>query len=327
MRRRELIALAGGAAATWPLDARAQQPAMPVVGFMHPTSHEAIAHQVAGFRRGLRETGYVEGQNVKVDYLWADSHTERLRELAAEFVRRRVAVIAATGGDGAALAAQAATKTIPIVINASSDPVTSGFVASFSRPGGNITGVSQLSVDLLPKRLEMLCEVVPNATVIGLLVNSTGLNKALVTPTVEAAARVLGRQIEVFQANSDEEIEAALVSFTRSRARALLIANHPVFNARSEYIAALTLKYAIPAMYQIREFVAAGGLMSYGASFVEAYRLVGVYTGQILKGAKPADLPVQQQTRVDLVINLKTARALGLKVPLGLLALADEVIE
>jgi putative ABC transport system substrate-binding protein len=300
---------------------------MPVVGFMHPTSYDAIAHQVAGFRRGLRETGFTEGQNVKVEYLWAEGQYDRLPGLAAELVRRRVAVIAAVGGDHSAFAAQAATTTIPIVINASSDPVTRGLIASLARPGGNITGISQLSVGLLPKRLELLCEVAPTAAVIAVLVNPTSPTVGNIVSELEPATRALRRQLEVLRASDDREIEAVFASLAGSPARALLIANDPLFNARSEQIGALALRHAVPTIYQLREFVAAGGLMSYGASFVESYRQVGTYTGRILKGARPEDLPVEQLSRVDFVINLKTARALGVNIPLALLARADEVIE
>jgi len=324
MRRRDFMKVIGGAVAAWPLAARAQL-AMPVVGFMHPTSYVAIANQVAGFRAGLREIGFIEGENVKVEYLWAEGNNDRLTQLATELVRRKVAVIAATGGDASARAAQAATTTIPIVINASSDPVTSGFVTSFARPGGNITGISQLSVGLLPKRLELLHDSVPGA-VMAVLVNPTGANSGTIASELEAAAQALSRRLLILQASDDREIEAAVI-LAKSRAGALLISNNTMFNARSELMGALTLRHAVPAIYQLREFVIAGGLMSYGASFVEAYRQVGIYTGQILKGATPAQLPVQQQSRVELVINLKTARSLGVQLPLALLARADEVIE
>ena len=326
-RRRAVVMLLGGAAWTWPLAALAQQPAMPVVGFLNPTSPAGYPHAIAAFHRGLRETGYVEGQNVAIEYRWAKGQYSQLSALAADLVRRRVTVIAATGGDNSALAAKAATTTIPIVFNSGGDPVKTGLVASLSRPGGNLTGVSRMGSDILPKRLEMIAGVVPKAAVIAFLVNPTTPTAESRIRDVQAAARTLGRQIEVFRASTDHEIETAFASFAQSRAGAVLVINDSFFNTRSAKIGALSLRHAVPTIYQNREFATAGGLMSYGASLANAYRLVGVYTGRILKGEKPADLPVQQQTKIDFIINLKAARVLGLTIPLPLLALADEVIE
>ena len=324
--RRELLVAFGGAAA-WPLAARAQQPAMPVIGFLNPGSPETSAKLLAEFRQGLGEAGYVEGRNLAIEYRWAEGRNDRLPGLAAELANRRVAVIAATRGDTSSRAAKAATATIPIVFMSASDPVKGGLVASLNRPGGNLTGVTRFSADLMPKRVEMLCEIVPNAAAIDLLVNPTGAITATSTKEVEAAARSFGRQIRVQAASDDREIDAAFANLPQLRADALLIMSDAYFASRSERLGALTVRYAIPALYSSRGFAAAGGLMSYDASESEAYRQVGVYTGRILRGEKPADLPVMQPTKFELIINLKTAKALGVTIPLPLLGRADEVIE
>jgi putative ABC transport system substrate-binding protein len=331
MKRREFISLLGGAAATssvsCPLAAHAQQPAMPVVGFLHPATAETAAQVVAAFRTGLRMAGYVEGRNVEIDYRWAEGHNDRLPALAAQLVGRRPAVIAAPGGDSSAFALKAATTTIPIVSSFAGDPVTNGFVASLNRPGGNFTGVYRFGIELMPKRLELLCEVVPSATVIDLLVNPDGAITASSTRDVEAAAGKLGRQIRIQQARNDSEIDAAFVTLSRLRSAALLIMGDSFFGSRIERLGELAASHAIPAIFTTREFTAAGGLMNYAAIDNESFRVVGSYTGRILKGEKPAGLPVQQPTMIELVINLKAARALGITVPLPLLARADEVIE
>lgn len=325
MKRREFIALLGGVSLA-PLTARAQQ-AMPVVGFLNTTSPTGYPHVIAAFHRGLGEVGYVEGQNVKFEYRWAEGQHPRLPALAAELAQRQVAVIAATGGDSSAFAAKRATTTIPIVFNSGGDPVKSGLVASLRRPGGNMTGVSRMGSDILPKRLELLAEVVPKAAVIGFLVNPKMATLEPRITEIQAAARTLGREIEVLKATSDSEIEAVFAGLTQSKVGAVLVVNDSFFNSRSAKIGALSLRHAVPAIFQNREFAAAGGLMSYGASLADAYRLVGIYVGRVLKGEKPADLPVQQQSKVDFFVNLKTARALGLTIPLPVVALADEVIE
>jgi putative ABC transport system substrate-binding protein len=327
MRRRDFITLLGSAAAAWPVAARAQQPAMPVVGFLGGASPEAYARRLRAFHQALKETGYVEGQNVEVEYRWAEGQNNRLPALAAELVHRRVAVIAAAGASSA-LAAKAATTTIPIVFSISVDPVAEGFVASLSRPGGNLTGVTSLNVEVGPKKLELLHEMVPSATSMALLVNPT--NPSIAEPfsrALQAAARAVGLQLHVLHASSEREIEAAFLMLVKLRAGGLVIMPDPLFLARSEQLAALTVRHAVPSVHLYREFAAAGGLMSYGSDEGEYYRLVGIYIGRILKGENPSDLPVQQATKVELIINLKTARALGLIVPLPLSGRADELIE
>jgi putative tryptophan/tyrosine transport system substrate-binding protein len=326
MKRREFIKLLGGAAAAWPLAARAQQPAMPVVGFLHTRSPEAT-QLVEGFRRGLAETDYIVGQNVAIEYRWALGQYERLPALAAELVHRSVAVLVAGGGDPSALAAKTATSTIPIVFTIGNDPVKAGLVASYSRPGGNITGISIWTEMLGTKRLGLLHEMVPLAATIGFLANPRfGPTEGQLRDAQEAA-RGLAVPIHVLPASTDSEIEAAFESLARHRIAALAVGADPFFDTRREKLVALAARYGVPTMYQFREFAFAGGLMSYGVDQLDVWRQIGIYTGRILKGQKPSDLPVMQPTKFELVINLKTAKALGLTVPPTLLARADEVIE
>jgi putative ABC transport system substrate-binding protein len=326
MKRRQFIALVGGAA-TWPLAARAQQPAMPVIGFLSGKSAAEATHDVAAFRQGLKEAGYIEGQNASIAFRWAEDKVDRLPALAADLVLRQVSVMVTATGP-AALAAKAATATIPIVFQIGNDPVAVGLVASLNRPGGNITGVTTLSVELGPKRLELLHELIPTATIVAVLVNP---NNATAFETqssdLQAAARSLGLQLHVLQASTERDFDKVFATLVQLRAGGLAIGGDAFLNSRSEQLAELALRHAVPAIHQPREFAAAGGLMSYGSSNMDAMLLAGVYTGKILRGAKPADLPVQQATKIDLVINLKTAKALGLAVPLWLLTRADEVIE
>ena len=326
MRRREFITLLGGAAAAWPLAAQAQQSAMPVIGFLGTRASGDDPQLLAAFRSGLKEAGYVEGQNVAMEYRFADNQYDRLPTLAAELVRRRVAVIVANGR--AAQAAKEATATIPIAFVAGFDPVEVGLVASMNRPGGNVTGVSILDVELGPKRLQLLHELVPTANVIAALVNPTDAARAEATSKeLQAAAQSLGLQLHVLNASTDQDFDTVFARLVELRAGGLVIGGEPFFNSRSEQLGALTMRHSVPAIYQLRAFAVAGGLVSYGGSLTDAYRLVGVYTGRILKGEKPADLPVQQATKVEMIINLKTAKTLGLTVPQSLLGRADEVVE
>jgi putative tryptophan/tyrosine transport system substrate-binding protein len=323
MKRREFITLLGATAA-WPLAARAQQPALPVIGFMN--LDVARAFMEAAFRQGLSETGYIDGQNVTIEYHWAEGHDDRLPALAAELARRQVSVIAATGTP-AALAAKDVTATIPIVFETSSDPVKLGLVASLNRPGGNITGVTQLSSELVSKRLGLLHDLIPAATVIGLLVNPVDPRAEAQTKDMREAAQALGLQIQVLNASTEAEINTAIATLPELRAGALLVSTGELFRRRAELIPELAARQRMPVIYQYRDFVAAGGLISYGTSLTDAYRLAGIYAGRILKGEKPADLPVLRPTKFELVINLKTAKSLGLEIPAKVLALADEVIE
>jgi putative tryptophan/tyrosine transport system substrate-binding protein len=325
IKRREFITLLGSAAALWPLTARAQQ-AVPVVGVLSAEWPNLISDRLRAFHDGLRETGYVEGRNLAIEYRWAEGRNDRLPALAAELVRRQVTVIVATSTP-AVLAARIATTTIPIVFFAA-DPVKLGLVTSLSRPEGNLTGVITLNVEVAAKRLQLLHELVPTATIVALLVNPS--NTALaetITKELEAAARTLGVQLHVLHASSERELDTAFATLVQLRAGALVIGADALFNSRSEQLAELTIRHRVPAIYQFREFVSAGGLMAYGSTVLDTYRPLGVYTGRILKGEKPAELPVQQATKVELVINMKTAKALGLTVPLPLIGRADEVIE
>jgi len=323
--RREFITLLGGAGAIWPLGAQAQQAAMPVVGFLNGQTSTEFAHLVAGFRRGLNEVGFVEGKNVAIEYRWAGQQYDRLPALAADLVRRRVSVIVAAGG--AHEAGIASSSTIPIVCSFGGDPVRSGFVESFNRPGKNVTGIVTLSTDLETKKLELLHEIVPRPALLAVLLDPKFSEAEAQLKEVQLAALSLGRQIEVINASSDGEIDAAFTALVQMRAAALTIAGNPFFNNQVNRLAALATRYAIPAVFAVREYVEAGGLISYGSSIPDVYRQIGQYTGRILKGEKPADLPVMQPTKFELVINLKTAKALGLNIPTGLLLRADEVIE
>jgi len=326
MRRREFISLLGGAA-VWPLAARAQQAALPVIGLLSSRSPDDSARFLAAFRHGLNETGYVEGQNVAIEYRWAQGRYDQLPSLADDLARRRVTVIVAPESSPGALVAKAATSTIPIVFHVGVDPVALGIVPSLSRPGGNITGVASLDVEVGPKRLELLHELVPSATVIALLVNpASPIAEALAT-NAHSAARTLGLELHVLHASAERDFDPVFANLRQLRAGGLVIGSDVFFNTQSRRLAALAVHFAVPAIYQYREFVEAGGLMSYGGSLTDPYRLIGLYTGRILKGEKPADLPVQQSTKVELIINLKTARALGLTAPITLLGRADEVIE
>ena len=327
MRRRQFITLVGGAAVCWPLAAHAQH-AMPVIGFLHPTSPDAVAGRLRAFRQGLKENGYVEGENVAIAYRWAEGQFDRLPELAAELARREVAVIVAAGSGVSVLAAKAATTTIPIVFAVGEDPVRLGLVASLARPGGNMTGINFFNYELVAKRLELLRELVPGATRVALLVNPTNVtNTESTLRDVEAAARTIGLKVQILHASTSGEINAAFATLVRDRSDVLFVGPDVFFNSRRVHLATLAARHVVPATYAQREYVEAGGLMSYGSNLTDAFRQVGVYTGRILKGAKPSDLPVMQASKFELVINVETATMLGLTVPPSLLALADEVIE
>jgi putative ABC transport system substrate-binding protein len=327
MRRREFMTLLGGSLVAWPLAARAQQPAMPVIGYLSTRAPDESAHLLAAFRRGLADIGFVEGQNVRVEYRWALGEYDRLAAQAAELVHRPVAVLAATGGEPAALAAMAATATIPVVATFAADPVKQGLIGSLSRPGKNVTGISNLATTLEAKRLGLLHELVPQAAKIGVLLNPALSTTANQLNDLQEAARTIGLQLHILRASTDGEIDAAFESVAQNRIPALAMAGDPFFNSRRDKLVALAARYAVPSMYSFRDYAVAGGLMSYGIDLPDVYRQIGVYVGRILKGAKPADMPVEQPTKFEFVINLKTAKALGLTVPEGLLNAADEVIE
>lgn len=326
MNRRDLIVLVGGAVVAGAHAVRAQQPALPVIGYLNSAALANSADLVAAFRQGLSEAGYAEGRNVTIEYRWAEGRYDRLAALANDLVRRQVTVIAATSTP-VALAAKAATATIPVVFTTGNDPVKVGLVNSLSRPGGNLTGVTRFNLELAPKRLQLLHELVPAATVAALLVNPSNPNAETLARDLREAARTLGLQLHVLHAGAESEFSAVFEALIQLQAGGLVIGPDPFFNSRTEKLAALAIRHAVPAIYQYRKFVAAGGLMSYGASNTDSHRQLGTYAGRILAGAKPADLPVEQSTKVELILNLKTAQALGLTVPQALLARADEVIE
>jgi putative ABC transport system substrate-binding protein len=326
VRRREFIAGLGGAVA-WPVVARAQQPAMPVVGFLNGASPGELESRVVAFRDGLGELGYIEGRNVVIEYRWGQGQNDRLPELAVDLVRRRVAVIAATGGVPSARAAKTTTSAIPIVFTMGGDPVEFGLVARLNRPGGNVTGITLISGLIVSKRIALLRDLLPGAKVIAVLINSTSPAGEVEVAGAEQAARPLGWQVNVMRANGRGDLDAAFQRLAQERVDALLITTDPIFESQRDQIVALAAHHAVPAIYALREYASAGGLMSYGASISDVYRQAGLYVGRILKGEKPADLPVMQSSKFDFVINLKTAKALGLTIPPNLLALADEVIE
>jgi putative ABC transport system substrate-binding protein len=327
MRRREFITLVGGAAA-WPLGARAQQPAMPVIGFLSARSPEESKHLVEAFREGLKTSGgYAEGENVAIEFRWAEGHYDRLPALAADLVRQKVAVLATLGGELSAMAAKAATSTIPIIFTFSEDPVKAGLVASFNHPGGNATGVLVLTTPAETKRLALLHEAVPGAAVIGALINPKYLAFERQSQEVRDAARTLDRRVEIATPSTTQEFESAFASLVERHVEALLVCADPFFDTQRERIVDLAAQFKLPAIYQFREYAVAGGLMSYGISIAEAYRQVGIYTGEVLKGAKPADLPIYETVKFEFVINLKTAKTLGMRFSDNLVSIADEVIE
>jgi putative tryptophan/tyrosine transport system substrate-binding protein len=327
MRRRQFIALLGGAAVAWPLTARGQQPAMPVIGFLNAQSADTLTHAIAAFRQGLNETGYTEGRNVAIEWRWAEGQGDRLPALAAELVQRQVAVIASTGGDPTALAAKRATTTLPIVFTIGGDPVALGLVASLNRPGGNITGITQIAVLLDPKRLEVLHELMPGIAVFAVLRNPNNANAETQVQALQVAARTMGIELRFVGAATERDIDAAFATLAEMRIGALVVASDPFFNGRRQQIVAQATRLAVPAIFHQREFALEGGLMSYGTSVTDMYRQAAIYAGRILRGEKPADLPVQQSTKVEFVVNLRTAKRLGLTFPLPLIGRADEVIE
>ena len=327
MKRREFITLLGGAVAAWPLAAGAQQAAMPVIGFLCGGSPDAFAHVVDAFRQGLYETGFAEGQNVTIEYRWAEGQYDRLPALVADLIRQKPAVIVATGGDVGVRAAKKAATAIPIVFTSGSDPVAAGFVSSLNRPGGNVTGVSLFVSVLEGKKLELLRELVPMAAVIGFLVNPNNPRADVDTADMQAAARALGKLLLILKADGEHDFDAVFTNLAQQRVDALVVHTEPFFLSRRDHLVELAARHSIPTIYGLREFAAAGGLISYGTKLSDSYRQVGIYTGKILKGEKPADLPVMQPTKFEFVINLKAAKALGLTVPTSLLVRADEVIE
>jgi putative ABC transport system substrate-binding protein len=327
MRRRNFITLLGGAAVAWPLAAHAQQPTTPVIGFLSARSPAEAASVLAAFRQGLGETGYFEGKNVAIEYRWAEGQYNRLPALAAELVSHQVTVITATGGEPSALAAKAATATIPIIFTLGGDPVAAGLVASLNRPGGNLTGMTIMALQMGPKRLELLRQLLPNATAMTVLINPAFPTTSAEARELQDAARSLGLQMNVQNASTESQIDTAFTTIVQQRASALIVATDPFLLGQRDQLVRLAARHAIPTMYFLREFVEAGGLMSYGPNIANEYRQAGVYTGRVLKGEKPADLPVIQPTTFDLVINLKTTKALGLTMPQNLLVAADEVIE
>jgi putative ABC transport system substrate-binding protein len=327
MLRRDFITLLGGTAATWPFAARAQQPATPVIGFLNAASPQGYAQPLSAFLKGLSETGYVDGHNVVIEYRWAEGRNDRLPSYVADLVQRKVNVIAATSTP-AAIAAKAATSTIPIVFTTSADPVRLGLVASLNRPGGNVTGVTQTNLEIGPKRLQLLHELVPTASVMAVLVNPANPTISEInTKELQAAARNLGLELHVLNANTERDFDADFAKVIQLRAGGLVIIGDPLFTSRTEQLAALALRHGVPTVYEWREFAVAGGLLSYGTAITDEYHVAGNYVGRILKGDKPADLPVQQVNKVEMYINLKTAKALGIKVPDTLIGRADEVIE
>ena len=327
MKRREFITLLGSAAAAWPLAARAQQAAMPVVGFLGAPSAAPYARYVAAFHQGLKEVGYVEHQNVAMEYRWADGQYDRLPALAAELVNRRVAVIVPIGGAPATLTAKAATSTIPIVFNLGADPIGLGLVTNLNRPGGNITGIAMMTLEIETKRLELLHELAPASTALAVLLNPTNAQAQTQEREAQRAARVIGRQVLILKAGTEREIESAFAALVRERAGGLLVGGDTFFNSQETLFVVLSARHAIPTIYPFKAFVDAGGLMSYGTSLLDAYRQTGVYAGRVLKGERPGDLPIVQPTKFELVINMKIARALDIAISPTLLARADEVIE